>query len=65
MIYNFLWIIIVIVIINSVDSLIEIWLNNFCRHSFYRFGKVLIIQDVDDIDPILLPILRNDYIIQG
>ena len=30
-----------------------------------RFGKVLIVQDVDDIDPVLLPILRNDYILQG
>jgi dynein heavy chain 2 len=30
-----------------------------------RFGKILIVQDVDTIDPILFPILRNDYVIQG
>ena len=31
----------------------------------FRFGKILILQDVDAIDPILFPILRNDYIVQG
>ena len=31
----------------------------------FRFGKILIVQDVDAIDPILFPILRNDYIVQG
>ncbi|KAI9564905.1 hypothetical protein GHT06_008646 [Daphnia sinensis] len=30
-----------------------------------RFGKIIIIQDVDAIDPILFPILCNDYVIQG
>ena len=31
----------------------------------FRFGKILIVQYVDAIDPILFPILRNDYIVQG
>lgn len=31
----------------------------------YRFGKILIVQDVDVIDPILFPILRDDYVVQG
>ena len=31
----------------------------------FRFGKILIVQDVDSIDPILFPILRNDYVVQG
>lgn len=31
----------------------------------FRFGKILIVQDVDAIDPILFPILRNDYVVQG
>lgn len=31
----------------------------------FRFGKVLIIQEVDNIDPVLFPILRGDFINQG
>jgi len=31
----------------------------------FRFGKVLIVQEVDSIDPLLLPVLRGDYIDQG
>ena len=34
-------------------------------YSFIRFGKVLIVKDVDTVDPILLPILRNYYVVQG
>ncbi|RDD40688.1 Cytoplasmic dynein 2 heavy chain 1 [Trichoplax sp. H2] len=30
-----------------------------------RFGKTLIIQEVDNIEPILIPLLRNDLISQG
>ena len=37
----------------------------FSLNEMYRFGKILIVQDVDAIDPILFPILRNDYIVQG
>jgi hypothetical protein len=32
---------------------------------FFRFGKVLIIQEADNIDPVLFPILRGDFINQG
>jgi dynein heavy chain 2 len=32
---------------------------------FFRFGKVLIIQEVDNIDPVLFPILQGDLINQG
>lgn len=30
-----------------------------------RFGKTLIIQEVDNIEPVLFPVLRNDLISQG
>ncbi|GLH06945.1 Cytoplasmic dynein 2 heavy chain 1, partial [Gryllus bimaculatus] len=30
-----------------------------------RFGKALIVQEVDAIDPILFPVLRGDFITQG
>ncbi|KAJ9599677.1 hypothetical protein L9F63_026473 [Diploptera punctata] len=30
-----------------------------------KFGKVLIVQEVDGIDPVLFPILRGDFINQG
>ncbi|XP_034239710.1 cytoplasmic dynein 2 heavy chain 1 [Thrips palmi] len=30
-----------------------------------RFGKVLIVQEVDHIDPLLYPVLRGDFINQG
>lgn len=30
-----------------------------------RFGKTLIIQDVDEVEPILFPLLRGDLISQG
>ena len=31
----------------------------------FRFGKTLIIQDVDQVEPILFPLLRGDLISQG
>lgn len=36
-------------------------------HSMFRrrFGKVLILEDVESISPILLPILRREFVIQG
>ena len=30
-----------------------------------RFGKTLVIQEVDNIEPILYPVLRKDLISQG
>ena len=30
-----------------------------------RFGKTLLIQDVDSIHPVLFPLLRHDLINQG
>ena len=30
-----------------------------------RFGKTLLIQELDSIEPILLPILRKDLVRQG
>lgn len=45
-------------------------LNELVPHSctFYksnRFGKILLVQDMDSVDPILYPVLRKDYIYQG
>lgn len=34
-------------------------------HILLRFGKILIIQEVDRVDPILFPLLRGDLISQG
>jgi dynein heavy chain 2 len=30
-----------------------------------RFGKTLIVQEVDSIDPILVPVIRKDLVAQG
>lgn len=30
-----------------------------------RFGKTLIIQEVDGVEPILYPIIRKDFVSQG
>lgn len=32
---------------------------------FHRFGKALIIEEVDEVHPILVPLLRKDIICQG
>ena len=31
----------------------------------YRFGKTLIVEEVDNINPVLFPLLRADLVSQG
>lgn len=48
---------------NIIASVLLIVALNFQILS--RFGKTLIIQEVDKVDPILFPLLRGDLISQG
>ncbi|XP_063237932.1 cytoplasmic dynein 2 heavy chain 1 [Bacillus rossius redtenbacheri] len=52
------------------DKTVEVTLQNSSRFATtlelaIRFGKVLIIQDVDFIEPMLFPVLRGEFINQG
>ena len=52
--------------IRHINEILFLIITNLTsRLSPYRFGKVLIIKDVDALDPVLYPILRNDYVVQG